>query len=72
VTAGAISVGGAFNAAVAIGAIVDGLLSWADIWVYLLANMVGGVAAAAVFGFTQEAEKPSGDLQAADTKMQLA
>jgi aquaporin Z len=76
VTAGAISVGGvsggAFNPAVAIGAMVDGLLSWADIWVYLLGSMVGGVAAAAVLGFMQEAEKPPDDLQAADTEMQLA
>jgi len=42
---GAIS-GGAFNPAVAIGAMVMGLLSWSDIWVYLLANLLGGAAAA--------------------------
>src|SRR6476620_5749590 len=38
---GAVS-GGAFNPAVAIGAMVMGLLSWSDIWVYLIANLAGG------------------------------
>ena len=70
VGAGAFAVGsvsgGAFNPAVAIGAMVMGLLSWSDIWVYLLANLLGGVAAATVFLYTQPAEKIGGDIRAAE------
>ena len=70
VAAGAFSVGavsgGAFNPAVAVGAMVMGLLSWSDIWVYLLANLLGGAAAAWVFLFTQPAEKAWGDARAAE------
>jgi aquaporin Z len=58
--------GGAFNPAVAIGAMVMGLLSWGDIWIYLLANLLGGAAAAGVFLYTQPGEKPLGDLHAAE------
>jgi glycerol uptake facilitator-like aquaporin len=42
------------------------LLSWGDIWIYLLANFGGGAAAAAVFLYTQPAEKVSGDTRAAE------
>jgi aquaporin Z len=63
---GAVS-GGAFNPAVAIGGMVMGLLSWSDIWVYLLANLLGGAAAAWVFMYTQPAEKALGDVRAAET-----
>jgi aquaporin Z len=45
---GAIS-GGAFNPAVALGATLMGLLSWSNIWIYLLANLAGGAAAALTF-----------------------
>jgi aquaporin Z len=62
---GAVS-GGAFNPAVAIGGMVMGLLSWSDIWVYLLANLLGGAAAAWVFLYTQPAEKVRGDVRAAE------
>jgi aquaporin Z len=62
---GAIS-GGAFNPAVAIGAMVMGLLSWSDIWVYLVANLLGGAAAASVFLYTLPAEKVLGDTRAAE------
>jgi aquaporin Z len=62
---GAVS-GGAFNPAVAVGAMVMGLFSWGDIWIYLLANFAGGAAAAFVFLFTQPAEKPRGDVRAAE------
>jgi aquaporin Z len=62
---GAVS-GGAFNPAVAIGAMVMGLLSWSDIWVYLIANLLGGAAAAWVFLYTQPAEKVAGDIRAAE------
>jgi aquaporin Z len=55
VTAGAFAVGavsgGAFNPAVAFGATVLGLLSWANIWIYLIANLAGGAAAAIVFRY---------------------
>ena len=62
---GAVS-GGAFNPAVAIGAMVMGLLSWGDIWIYLLANLAGGAAAAFAFMYTQPGEKPAGDVRAAE------
>ena len=45
---GAIS-GGAFNPAVAVGITVMGLSSVANIWIFLVANFVGGAVAAAVF-----------------------
>jgi aquaporin Z len=62
---GAVS-GGAFNPAVAIGAMVMGVLSWGDIWIYLLANLAGGAAAAYAFLFTQPGEKITGDVRAAE------
>ena len=62
---GAIS-GGAFNPAVAVGAMVMGLLSWSDIWIYLLANLLGAAVAATVFQYTQPAEKVTGDVRAAE------
>jgi aquaporin Z len=53
VLAGAFAVGdisgGAFNPAVAIGASVMGLLPWANNWVYLVADFLGGGLAAFVF-----------------------
>jgi aquaporin Z len=59
--------GGVFNPAVAVGAMVLGLLSWGDIWIYLVANFAGAAAAAYVFLFVQEAEKLTGDLLAEET-----
>ena len=41
--------GGVFNPAVAVGISVMGLSSWANIWVYLVANFAGGAIAAIVF-----------------------
>jgi aquaporin Z len=41
--------GGAFNPAVALGTIVMGLSRAADIWIYLLAEVLGGALAATVF-----------------------
>jgi aquaporin Z len=64
---GAVS-GGAFNPAVAVGAMVAGILSWGDIWVYLLANFAGGAAAAATFLWTQPGEKGAGDERAAQPR----
>jgi len=53
VLAGAYSVGavsgGAFNPAVAVGITVMGLSQLANIWIYLVANFVGGAAAAITF-----------------------
>src|SRR5258707_2070058 len=53
VLAGAFSVGnisgGAFNPAVAVGISCMGLSPWANIWIYLVADFVGGAAAAGVF-----------------------
>lgn len=55
VTAGAYAVGGisggVFNPAVAVGISILGLSAWANIWVYLVANIVGGVLAAFLFMF---------------------
>jgi len=53
VMVGAFSVGnmsgGAFNPAVALGISVMGLSTWSNIWIYLVANFLGGAAAAGVF-----------------------
>jgi aquaporin Z len=70
VAAGAFAVGsvsgGAFNPAVAIGATVMGLFAWAHIWIYLVAELVGGAAAAYAFRLTQPAEKLTGERRAAE------
>jgi aquaporin Z len=53
VLAGAYSVGGisggAFNPAVAVGITIMGVSAVANIWIYLVANLLGGAAAAAAF-----------------------
>src|SRR5881628_3367674 len=41
--------GGAFNPAVALGICILGISSWANIWIYLLANFAGGILAAVIF-----------------------
>jgi aquaporin Z len=43
--------GGAFNPAVAVGISTAGLVSWSMIWIFLVANLLGGAAAAFVFRF---------------------
>lgn len=52
VLSGAYAVGtvssGAFNPAVALGATLLNLSQWSHLWVYFVANLLGGVAAAAV------------------------
>jgi aquaporin Z len=72
VVAGAYAVGGisggAFNPAIAVGAMVTGLLEWSKIWVYFLAEFVGAAVAAFVFLFVLPAEKDGGDLEAASTR----
>ena len=53
VLAGAVAVGGVsggvFNPAVAFGVAAQGLVSWSLLWVYLTANLTGGVLAALLF-----------------------
>lgn len=63
---GAIS-GGAFNPAVALGAMVMGLFAWGDIWIYAIATLLGGAVAARVFLYTLPGEKALGDERAAET-----
>ena len=41
--------GGAFNPAVAVGITVMGLSSWSNIWIFLLANLLGGAVAGLAF-----------------------
>ena len=71
VVAGAYAVGGisggVFNPAIALGAMVSGLLEWSNIWIYLVAEFVGGAAAAYAFLYVQPSEKGAGDLEAAST-----
>jgi aquaporin Z len=72
VLAGAYAVGtisgGAFNPAVALGAMTMGLFSWGDIWIYAIATVLGGAAAAYAFLATQPGEKLTGDMRAAETE----
>jgi aquaporin Z len=53
VTAGAFAVGsisgGVFNPAVALGGATAGLLAWPTIWVYILVELGGGIAAGVAF-----------------------
>jgi aquaporin Z len=72
VLVGAFSVGsisgGAFNPAVAVGISVLGLSSWANIWIYLLAEFAGAAVAAGAFKALNPAERE--DAQRADSKDQ--
>ena len=56
--------GGAFNPAIAFGDSVTGLFKWSNIWVYLIAELLGGVAGALAFLFVQPEEKVTGDFEA--------
>ena len=71
VVAGALAVGGisggAFNPAIALGAMVTGLFEWSNIWIYLIADFLGGAVAAWAFLFVLPAEKVAGDIEAAST-----
>ncbi len=57
VVVGAISVGwvsgGAFNPAIALGASVLGAFKWANLWIYLVADFLGGAVAAGTFMYIQ-------------------
>jgi aquaporin Z len=72
VVAGAFAVGGisggAFNPAIALGAMVTGLFDWSDIWIYLIADFLGAAAAAYAFLLALPAEKLTGDIEAAATE----
>ena len=61
VTAGAFAVGGisggVFNPAVAVGISIMGLSSWANIWVFVVANLGAAALAALVFMFVNGAEE---------------
>jgi aquaporin Z len=61
VMSGAFAVGSissaAFNPAVAIGISVMGLSAWSNIWIYLVANLLGGAAAAGTFKFLNPEDK---------------
>lgn len=64
VLVGAYAVGGisgaAFNPAVAVGALLLGLVAVADLWIFLVANLAGGAAAALVFNaFDLGSDKPT-------------
>jgi aquaporin Z len=69
VVAGALAVGGisggAFNPAIAVGAMVTGLFQWSHIWIYFLADFLGAAVAAWAFLFVLPSEKAAGDIQAA-------
>jgi aquaporin Z len=41
--------GGAFNPAVALGITLLGISTWNNIWIYLVANLAGGIVAAVIF-----------------------
>jgi aquaporin Z len=49
--------GGAFNPAVAMGISIMGLSSWPNIWIYLVADFAGGLAASGVFKALNPADK---------------
>ena len=61
VMAGAFAVGdisgGAFNPAVAVGISILGISSWANLWIYLVANFVGGATAGLVFNVVNPIEQ---------------
>ncbi len=62
VTAGAFAVGpisgAAFNPAVAVHIALLGFISWADIWVYLVANFAGAAGAAWAFKIVNPPDAP--------------
>jgi aquaporin Z len=71
VVAGAFAVGGvsggAFNPAIAVGAMVTGLFEWSNIWIYFIADFLGAVVAAIAFLYVLPGEKEIGDIEAAST-----
>ena len=60
--------GGAFNPAIAVGAMVTGLFKWSNIWIYLLADFLGAGVASFLFLHVLPGEKLSGDIEPASTQ----
>ena len=60
--------GGVFNPAIAVGGMVSGLFEWSNIWIYLVADLLGAAAAAFTFLYVLPAEKLEGDVEAASTE----
>ncbi len=48
--------GGAFNPAVALGASILNLSAWSNLWIFIVANLLGGVAAALVVNAAHDSE----------------
>ncbi len=48
--------GGAFNPAVMLGGMIVNIFAWGDIWIYLVATLAGGAAAALAFRYLQPEE----------------
>jgi aquaporin Z len=48
--------GGAFNPAVALGGSIMNIFAWGNIWVYVVANLLGGAAAAVAFRYLHPGE----------------
>ena len=77
VLVGAYAVGGvsgaAFNPAVAVGAVLLGLVAIGDLWIFLVANLAGGAAAALVFkALDLGADKPTTATPAAQAGLEPA
>jgi aquaporin Z len=49
--------GGAFNPAVAFGISLMGISPWQNIWIYLVGNFCGGLAAGVLFKFLNPQDK---------------
>ncbi len=60
--------GGVFNPAVAVGISIMGLSSWANIWIYLLAEFAAGATAAFVFSVVDPGLTSKGCRCKAETK----
>jgi aquaporin Z len=75
VLAGAIAVGpvsgGAFNPAVAFGATLMGLFEWSNIWIYLIAELLGGAVAAIAFRYLNPGDVEGGVLPSRSTQPSL-
>ena len=39
----------AFNPAVALGASITGIFRWSDLWIYVVADLLGGASASLIF-----------------------
>ena len=69
VLAGAVAVGsisgGAFNPAVGLGVLVGGLAGWGNLWIYLVATLLGGAGAGYAFRYLNpdDLDAPAGATQ---------